>query len=118
MKKITILLATVLLTVSVNAKDLTQFDLNQASKQHYEASDFMLNKAYKKLMGALEKNRKAKLKSAQEAWLKFRDTNSEFVSSAYEGGSMAPLIHSQALINITENRTAQLMKMYLNATTP
>ena len=117
MKKITLLLATTLLTVSINAKDLTQFDLNQASKQHYEASDFMLNKAYQKLMGALDKNRKAKLKEAQNKWLKFRDANSKFISSAYDGGSIAPLIYSQALTEITENRTAQLMKMYLEATT-
>jgi uncharacterized protein YecT (DUF1311 family) len=108
----------ILIANIAQAKDLTQADLNQAASQHYSSSDFMLNKAYKQLMGVLEKDRKEELKKAQEAWLKFRDLNSNFISDGYKGGSIAPLIHSQALIEITQNRTAELTRMHLEAITP
>lgn len=100
------------------AKDLTQTDLNLAAKQHYEATDFMLNKAYQQLLSTLSTDRRKMLIKSQRAWLKYRDLNSDFISSVYEGGSMQPLIYTQALIEITNNRTAELTKMYLYEITP
>jgi uncharacterized protein YecT (DUF1311 family) len=118
MKRAKIVIFCILMLNIAQAKDLTQADLNQAASQHYSSSDFMLNKAYKQLMGVLEKDRKGELKKAQEAWLKFRDLNAKFIANGYKGGSIAPLIQYQALIELTQNRTAELTKMHLEAITP
>ena len=118
MQKLKMVIFCILVASTVQAKDLTQADLNQASAQHYSASDFMLNKAYSQLMGVLEKDRKEELKKAQKAWLKFRDLNAKFITAGYKGGSIATLINNQALIEMTQNRTAQLTKMHLVVITP
>ena len=99
------------------AKELTQTDLNIAANQHFDVTDFMLNKAYQQLLGSLDNNRKQQLIKAQRAWLKFRDLNANLISSRYEGGSIRPLIHSQTLIEITNNRIAELTKMHLDEIT-
>ena len=100
------------------AKELTQIDLNIAAKQHFDSVDFMLNKAYQQLLGSLEKDRQQQLVKTQRAWLKFRDLNAGLISSMYEGGSIRPLIHSQALIEITNQRISDLTKMHLYEITP
>ncbi len=107
-----------LLTNILFSQELTQTDLNIASKQHLDSADFMLNRAYKQLLNTLSKDRQQKLIKAQRAWIKFRDLNSAVISSVYEGGSIQPLIHAQAQIELTNNRTAELTKMYLEETTP
>mgnify|MGYP005988921523 CR=1 FL=1 len=101
-----------------SSEDLNQLQLNQAAVQHYSASDFMLNKAYSQLMLVLEGKRKDQLKLAQRAWIKFRDLNAKLVSSSYAGGSIEPLIYTQALINLTVKRTEELTRIYLNEITP
>ncbi|WP_157953614.1 lysozyme inhibitor LprI family protein [Zobellella maritima] len=98
--------------------ELTQAELNQAAGRHYASADFMLNKAYSQLMAALSGERKDRLKQAQQAWITFRDAHAELVSSAYDGGSIQPLVHTQALINLTEQRTAELTRMHLTETKP
>ena len=46
-----------------------------------------------------------------------RDFNSKVSSSGYRNGSIYGTIHNQALIEITNNRTAELSKMFLYLTT-
>ena len=106
------------LSIAHAGDDLTQLQLNQAASQSYKSSDFMLNKAYSQLMGALNKERQNKLKIAQRAWIKFRDFEAELISSAYAGGSISPLIHARALTELTDQRTSQLTKLYLIEITP
>ncbi|GAA3539020.1 lysozyme inhibitor LprI family protein [Zobellella aerophila] len=98
--------------------ELTQAELNQAADRHYASADLMLNKAYSQLMAELSNDRQDKLKKAQRAWIAFRDAHAELVASAYTGGSLQPLIRTQALIELTEHRTAELTKMHLTETTP
>ena len=101
------------------AADLTQKDLNQAASQTYSTADFMLNKAYQQLMEVLNsEEEKNSLKAAQKAWLKFRDLNVKFIAARHKGGSISPLIQSQALTEMTNNRTAMLTKIHLEAITP
>jgi len=113
-----ILLLFVWNTASFANDGLTQADLNQAASQNLSSADFMLNKAYAQLMQVLDNNRKKRLKVAQRAWIKFRDTNADFISSAYENGSIRPLIHGRVLIKMTEQRTAELAYMHLMEITP
>lgn len=101
-----------------HADGLSQSDLNQASSQAYSSADFMLNKAYQQLMGALEGKEKDSLKSAQKAWLTFRDLNTKFIADQYAGGSIAPMMKNQALTEMTNYRIAILTKMHLDVITP
>ena len=114
-------LSSLLLICSLNAEqfdsNINQVQIEQASKNHLEAVDFMLNKAYMKLINVLDNQAKKDLKTAQRSWLKYRDFNTKVSSSAYRNGSIHGTIHNQALIEITNNRTAELSKMFLSLTT-
>ncbi|MEH1841685.1 MAG: lysozyme inhibitor LprI family protein [Nostoc sp.] len=88
----------------------TQIAINECAKLSYQKEDKKLNQVYQQLLSTLETSRKQKLIAAQQAWLKFRDTNCEFERSKYEGGSIAPSIYSGCLENITKLRTQELQE--------
>ncbi|WP_107852859.1 lysozyme inhibitor LprI family protein [Oceanimonas marisflavi] len=92
----------------------TQVELNEQSHQEYLVADKALNETYGRLMDSLSPNRRQKLKTAQRAWLRFRDAQAELVSSAWEGGSIRPLIHSEELKRLTEQRTRELQQQLQN----
>lgn len=69
-------------------------------------------------MDVLSEQRKEKLKASQRAWVKFRDSEAGFISSAYAKGSIRPLILAQALIRLTDQRASELAKSHLNEITP
>ena len=68
----------------------SQHEMNQQTYADYKKADAKLNTSYKRLMAKLPKSRQAKLKTAQIAWLKFRDAESAFFGSEMEGGSAEP----------------------------
>ncbi|MGF1933183.1 MAG: lysozyme inhibitor LprI family protein [Nostoc sp. ChiQUE02] len=88
----------------------TQTAINECTKLSYQNADKKLNQVYQQLLPTLERSRKQKLITAQQAWLKFRDTNCEFERSRYEGGSIAPTIYFGCLENTTKLRTQQLQE--------
>jgi uncharacterized protein YecT (DUF1311 family) len=69
-----------------------------------------LNQVYQQLIPTLSGSRKQKLITAQQAWIKFRDTNCEFERSAYQGGTVAPAIYFGCLEQTTQQRTQQLQE--------
>ncbi|MBG1264088.1 lysozyme inhibitor LprI family protein [Nostoc commune] len=93
----------------------TQSAINECTKLSYQNADKKLNQVYQQLLPTLETSRKQKLIAAQQAWLKFRDTNCEFERSRYEGGSIAPSIYSGCLENTTKLRTQQLQEYLKSA---
>jgi uncharacterized protein YecT (DUF1311 family) len=84
--------------------------MNVCAHKEFQAADDALNRAYNQLSSRLDEGRRAKLKEAELAWLKYRDGNCEFVSSEYEGGSMRPMVHSFCLADVTRARTAELKR--------
>ena len=86
----------------------TQFEMNQCAGKKYRAADANLNQVYRKLVAMLDEEERAQLKEAQTAWLKYRDTNCEFVADQYKGGSIRPLIQATCLGDMTNRRTAEL----------
>lgn len=90
----------------------TQIDLNQAAQREYQQADLVLNQAYAQLMTALLPEQQQQLKVAQRAWLKFRDAEADFRAAPYQGGSIQPLIYSQTLLELTEQRSSQLKALY------
>ncbi|AFZ23768.1 hypothetical protein Cylst_1484 [Cylindrospermum stagnale PCC 7417] len=88
----------------------TQREITQCADLSFKNADKKLNQVYKQLLPKLPKSRQQKLITAQQAWLKFRDRNCEFVSSEYEGGTLAPSIYAGCLEQVTKQRTQQLQE--------
>jgi uncharacterized protein YecT (DUF1311 family) len=86
----------------------TQTEMTQCAAEAYKAADAVLNQVYKQLVAKLETEEKAQLKEAQTAWLKYRDTNGDFVADQYKGGTMRPMIYANCLEDVTSKRTAEL----------
>jgi len=87
---------------------MTQTDMNICWGNEYKKADAALNKTYQELAAMLEEEEKAQLKTAETAWLKYRDTNCEFVADQYKGGSIRPMIAAICLADVTNNRTTEL----------
>jgi len=90
------------------AKAQTQAEMSQCAGREYKAADLTLNQVYRQLVTKLDDEEKSQLKEAQTAWLKYRDTNCEFVADQYKGGTMRPMILGYCLAEMTTNRTAEL----------
>jgi uncharacterized protein YecT (DUF1311 family) len=88
----------------------TQSEMNICASIAYQNADRKLNQVYRQLLPKLSAARKQKLIAAQQAWIKFRDSSCEFERSAYEGGSMAPMIYGFCLADVTEQRTKDLRR--------
>lgn len=94
-----------------------QAELNQCSYDRYQAADKQLNATWKKLMAKFkdDKTATAKLKTAQKAWIVFRDAEIEamFACEAQDRtcwGSMEPMLRNGELTTLTQARTARLQK--------
>jgi len=90
------------------SKAQTQAEMNICAGREYQAADAELNQVYRKLVAMLNDEEKSQLKGAQNAWLKYRDANCEFVADQYKGGSIRPMIDGLCLAGVTRNRTAEL----------
>ena len=88
----------------------TQSEMNICAGIAYQNADRKLNQVYRQLLPKLSAARKQKLIAAQQAWIKFRDSSCEFERSAFEGGSIAPMIYSNCLADVTEQRTKDLRR--------
>ncbi len=90
-----------------NRQDVPKNDL-QSNREAYQREDLELNIAYRKLMAQLQDTGKERLKSAQLAWLKFRDLQCEFERGTREGESLQSIQHKSCLAAATRQRTNEL----------
>ena len=90
------------------ANPQTQIEMTQCAAEAYKAADKVLNQVYQNLVAKLDEEEKAQLKEAQTAWLKYRDTNCDFVADQYKGGTMRPMIYAGCLADVTKKRTSEL----------
>jgi uncharacterized protein YecT (DUF1311 family) len=86
----------------------SQAEMNMCWGKEYKAADAQLNKTYQDFMSKLDESEKVQLKSAQLAWLKYRDANCEFVADQYKGGTMRPMIAAICLADVTNARVNEL----------
>ena len=82
--------------------------MNDCWGREYRAADTVLNQVYRQLVSMLDDEEKSQLKEAQTAWLKYRDSNCEFVADQYKGGTIRPMIYAICLADVTNNRTTEL----------
>src|SRR6266496_765235 len=71
----------------------TQVEMNECQDREYKKVDAALNTVYKQLMAKIDdEGERASLKTAQLAWIKFRDADCEFESYLNKGGTIYPLV--------------------------
>lgn len=90
------------------AEPQSQAEMTQCAVNAYKAADVVLNQVYKQLVAKLDDEEKVQLKDAQNAWIKYRDTNCDFVADQYKGGTMRPMIYAGCLEDVTKKRTTEL----------
>ena len=85
-----------------------------ALREMYEEWDKELNIVYQKIMKDADSVTKNKLRNAQRAWIKFRDSEMEnsYYTNNPTGGSMGVLFSLNTAVKLTEERTIQLAEMY------
>ena len=81
----------------------TQTQMNICAANDYAQTDKELNSAWRKLQ------KSEALIAAQRAWIAFRDAECAFRAAQFEGGSIAPLIRSTCLAELTQQRTNMLI---------
>jgi len=91
----------------VAESDGGDFSIIDCIQQELERQDARLNVAYKKLMDALDGDRKTKLREAQRAWIKFRDTYGDFLYDP-DGGTLARVKANHWHMQATADRARQL----------
>src|SRR5579875_1212284 len=72
-----------------------QADLDRCAGEAFQRADARLNTAYRAYSAKLSPESRAGLKTAQRAWLAFRDADCAFRASAVEGGSAQPMVLAQ-----------------------
>jgi uncharacterized protein YecT (DUF1311 family) len=92
----------------------TQGDLDEQSCGQFHKADVALNETYSRILKEYAKDQQfiAKLKTAQKAWLAFRDAELEALypedNKQAEYGTVYPMCHCSELQFLTEERTKQL----------
>ena len=84
-------------------------DMGNCAGKEYKEADEELNRVYKKLMASLEdREYEALLRTAQQAWLKYRDAHCDFEAFENRGGTIYPVMHRSCLTTMTRARTKEL----------
>jgi uncharacterized protein YecT (DUF1311 family) len=86
----------------------SQSEMTACAGIAYQNADRKLNQIYQQLLPKLSSSRRQQLVTAQQAWIRFRDTSCNFEASAFEGGTIAPMIYSSCLARLTEQRIKDL----------
>lgn len=106
-------------------KDMEQSDgvtanMRDAQGKAYAGWDRELNREYGELMALLSSEEKAALRTAQRAWLAFRDAEINFFWSEgiSGGGTLQPIIISDQAMALLKARVCQLARYKMLVTTP
>jgi uncharacterized protein YecT (DUF1311 family) len=90
----------------------TTVEMRDCAGKEYKKADAELNSVYKQLMSKLtDEGHKASLKTAQQAWLKYRDANCEFEAYLNRGGTIYPVVYTGCLSAMTTARTKELREL-------
>jgi uncharacterized protein YecT (DUF1311 family) len=111
--KTKLLILFILLNFNSFASAQTTLEINKQAEKRYKKADAELNSVYKQLMAISDKKDKSLLIKTQKDWIKFRDSNCEFVSSEVEGGTIHTSVQIGCLEEMTKARVKDL-KVILN----
>ena len=101
-------------SVFANVDEGNDFEQKEALRKTEEEWDKELNIVYQKIMKVADPVTKNKLRNAQRAWIKYRDSeieNSYYINNP-DGGSMGVLFSLYTAAKLTEERTVYLAEIY------
>ena len=84
--------------------------MRSCENNRYQRAEHALDAVYAELMKQLDAAGKEKLRTAQSAWLQFRQAETDFEAQVAEGGTLAPLIRITVMADMTEARAVELKK--------
>lgn len=101
-------------SVFANADEGNDFEQKEALRKTEEEWDKELNIVYQKIMKVADPVTKNKLRDAQCAWIKFRDSEVEksYYTNNPNAGSIGILFSLNTAAKLTEERAVQLAEMY------
>lgn len=97
--------------ISLEQEELTQADMNQRSGELRALWEGALNHLLEDAKKALPQAEQEKLSAEQSAWYADMVTAVEAEGSAYEGGSLHPLIVNMETARLMEERVYQLHEL-------
>lgn len=90
-------------------KGETTAEMKQCTAKTFKKADDELNKVYRELMSKLaDEGHKASLKTAQQSWLKYRDSNCDFEAYLNRGGTIYSVVVSDCMTKMTASRTKEM----------
>ena len=95
----------------VRVQAQSQAEMNRTAAEDFEQADARLNKVYDQVLHSLDAQGQEKLKTAERAWVSFREAESALAADVARGGTMAPLLGSARSTELTQQRIADLKKM-------
>jgi uncharacterized protein YecT (DUF1311 family) len=84
--------------------------MRECEMARYKRANADMTAAYHSIITKLDARGRVKLHRAQQAWRTFRDAEAEFQADTARGGTLAPLIRTSVLADLTESRWQQLVK--------
>jgi uncharacterized protein YecT (DUF1311 family) len=103
------------------ANAIAQSDLNICAEQDWQEADADLNRAYQQVMAEMKRmdadlppdlqGAETALRTAQRAWISYRDANCTAAGFRFRGGSAEPLLIYGCLRQMTLDRTEELLAL-------
>jgi uncharacterized protein YecT (DUF1311 family) len=98
---------------------LAQQEMNFCAEQVWQAEDATLNETYASALAVMQEadasfspegdTEEDRLRTAQRAWVEYRDAACDSAGYAMRGGSAEPLLIYGCMAMLTKERTAQLL---------
>ncbi len=83
-------------------------DMMQCYDGEFKKADADLNSTYKATLAKLKGADADRLRTAQRAWVSYRDAQCNAAYKRYAGGTIAPVVFTQCKLTLTLNRTKEL----------
>ncbi|RMH69113.1 MAG: DUF1311 domain-containing protein [Gemmatimonadetes bacterium] len=93
------------------ANAMTQAEMNVCAAEAYDAADAELNRIYQEVRAQLDAEMKAKLTTAQRAWIAFRDAHCDCEAYEFSGGTIYTAIYYGCLTEMTERRIEEIKQL-------
>jgi uncharacterized protein YecT (DUF1311 family) len=87
---------------------MTTVEMIECASVDLKAADDALNRVYKERMNGADELGRDLLRTAQRAWIKFRDAECELERDSARGGTLAPILQLSCLTHLTKRRTNDL----------
>ncbi|HEY5337452.1 MAG TPA: lysozyme inhibitor LprI family protein [Rhizomicrobium sp.] len=94
--------------IDCKSQSLNQMQLDQCAGMDFQKSDAKLNALYKTLMTKYDAPNGALLKSAEKAWLAYRDAECAYETNLTVGGTINPMMDTMCRTTKTDARVKEL----------